>query len=256
LYSNTLDKYFKSISNKPLLTRAEEVELAKRIEKGDKEARRIMIESNLRLAISIAKKYAKYGSNLEDLIQESNLGLIKAIEKFDWRKGFKFSTYACWWIKQSATRHLTTNNSLLKIPTHTIANARKVYQVFKDYQEEFGEDPSNEEIADILGIKIKHVKQAIDTIKLRYIASIDSPLGDDNKRTLGEIIPDPAESIENILDRATIRKNIISAFKTLNLREEMVLRLRFGIADISEDDSNIYEICEKENNSKTLTMEQ
>ena len=126
--SSTLEMYFRSIKrNTKLLTREQEVELAKRIEAGDPRARRIMIESNLRLAISIAKKYAKYGGSLEDLIQESNIGLIKAVEKFDWRKGFKFSTYACWWIKQSVTRSLTSNSTLLKVPSHTLANARKIW---------------------------------------------------------------------------------------------------------------------------------
>ena len=119
MYESNLDSYFKSAARHKLLTREQEVELAKRIEAGDNNARKIMIESNLRLAISIAKKYAKYGSSFEDLIQESNIGLIKAVEKFDWRKGFKFSTYACWWIKQAVTRHLTSNNSILKIPSHT-----------------------------------------------------------------------------------------------------------------------------------------
>jgi RNA polymerase sigma factor (sigma-70 family) len=242
LYSNILEKYFKQISKKPLLTKKEEVELAKRIENGDKEAKRIMIESNLRLAISIAKKYARYGSNLEDLIQEANIGLIKAVEKFDWRKGFKFSTYACWWIKQSTTRHLTSDSSLLKIPTHTIANARKVWQVYKDYQEEFGEDPSDEEVASILGINVKHVKQAIQSIKAKNLKSIDAYISDDNKRTLGEMIPDKSTSIDDLLDQATIKNNIVKAFKTLNKREEMVLRLRFGIDKVNENDEDIYNI--------------
>ena len=131
MISKTIDLYFKSISKKRLLTREEEVELAKRIEKGDKEARRIMIESNLRLAISIAKKYARYGSDLEDMIQESNIGLIKAIEKFDWRRGFKFSTYASWWIKQAATRKLSADSNLLQVPSHTLGNARKIMQVYQ-----------------------------------------------------------------------------------------------------------------------------
>ena len=130
MQSYALNNYMKNIRKYKLLTKQEEISLAKRIEKGDKKARDIMIQSNLRLAISIAKKYAKYGSNLEDLIQESNLGLIKAIEKFDWRKGFKFSTYASWWIKQAATRRLTSDSTMLKVPTHTLANARKIWQIF------------------------------------------------------------------------------------------------------------------------------
>ena len=143
-----LDVYFKSVGKSPLLTREEEVILAQKIEKGDQFARQKMIESNLRLAISIARKYTKYGSNFEDLIQDANIGLIKAVEKFDWRKGFKFSTYACWWIKQAVIRHLTANSTILKIPSHTLSNARKVYQICKEYNEEFGVDPTHEEISD------------------------------------------------------------------------------------------------------------
>ncbi len=124
--ASTLEMYFRDIKrNSKLLTREQEVELAKRIEAGDMRARRIMIESNLRLAISIAKKYAQYGGSLEDLIQESNIGLIKAVEKFDWRKGFKFSTYACWWIKQAVTSSLTSNSTLFKSTFTYIVKCKK-----------------------------------------------------------------------------------------------------------------------------------
>tara|TARA_R110002074_G_scaffold384127_1_gene564669 strand:+ start:621 stop:1361 length:741 start_codon:yes stop_codon:yes gene_type:complete len=239
-----LEKYFKDIKNIPLLTKNQEIELAKKIEMGDISAKKKMIESNLRLAISIAKKYAKYGASFEDLIQESNIGLIKAVEKFDWRRGFKFSTYASWWIKQAATRHLTASNTLLKVPSHTIANARKVWQVKKEYNEEFGTDPTNEEISDLLGIPLKHVKQAIDSIKTRNTLSITRPVSDDNKRTLADIIPSNETSIEDILDKQNVRKEIVKSFKKLSKREELVLRLRFGIDDILENDDYVY--CVKE----------
>jgi RNA polymerase primary sigma factor len=242
LYTNNLKSYFKQVSNHPLLTKEQEVELAKRIEKGDKVAREVMIKSNLRLAISLAKKYSNYGCSIEDLIQESNIGLIKAVEKFDWRRGFKFSTYACWWIKQSITRHLTANNTLLKVPAHTIASARKVWHVMKEYEEEFGSKPSIEEISDILCIDLKHVKQAIESIKTRNLASIDMKLNDDTNKTLADIIPDNSPPIDVMLDNVIIRNNITKALKTLSKREEMVLRLRFGISDISEEDDNIYEL--------------
>ena len=181
MHSN-LDTYFKSVGSRPLLTRQQEVDLAKKIEQGDSYARQVMIESNLRLAISIAKKYAKYGSNLEDLIQESNIGLIKAVEKFDWRKGFKFSTYACWWIKQSVIRHLTSDSTILKVPSHTLSNARKIYSVIKEYNEEFDIDPTEEEIAEILGLSIKNVKNAIASIKARHVGSIDEKIGDEGNK--------------------------------------------------------------------------
>lgn len=242
MYDSNLDSYFKSAARHPLLTREQEVELAKKIEAGDKRAKDLMIESNLRLAISIAKKYAKYGNSFEDLIQESNIGLIKAVEKFDWRKGFKFSTYACWWIKQSVTRHLTANNSILKIPSHTIANSRKVWHVIQDYQEQFGIDPTIEEISDIMGIDEKHVKQAMSAVKAKYVQSIDKPIGDEGNRTLADIIPDTAMSVEQALDNQIVRGVIVSALSSLSKREEMVLRLRFGITDVLQDDENITNI--------------
>tara|TARA_R100000008_G_C3529351_1_gene138383 strand:+ start:96 stop:833 length:738 start_codon:yes stop_codon:yes gene_type:complete len=240
--SSNLKSYFKQVASHPLLTKEQEVELAKRIEKGDKVAKQIMIQSNLRLAISLAKKYSNYGTDIEDLIQESNIGLMKAVDKFDWRKGFKFSTYACWWIKQSITRYLTANNSLLKVPAHTIASARKVWNVIKEYEEEFGTKPSEEEIAEILCIDMKYVKQALDSIKTRNLASIDMPIGEDGNKTLADVIPDKDSGIDQMLDNRIIKNSIIAALKSLTKREEMVLRLRFGIDDVDETDENIYEI--------------
>ena len=237
-----LDMYFKDVGSRKLLTREEEVSLAKRIEQGDNEARQIMIESNLRLAVSIARKYSQYGSSFDDLIQESNIGLIKAVEKFDWRKGFKFSTYACWWIKQAVVRHITSNNTILKIPAHTLASARKVYQVRKEYSEEFNVEPTNEEIADILNIPLSHVKQAIDSIRAKNVGSIDDVIGEGN-RTYADIIPDKnAADIDQIIDNKSIRQLIVKALNTLSRREEMVLRLRFGIDDVDDSDENVYEI--------------
>ena len=240
---SNLDMYFKDVGRRPLLTRQQEVDLAKKIEKGDAYARQVMIESNLRLAVSIAKKYAKYGSNLEDLIQESNIGLIKAVEKFDWRKGFKFSTYACWWIKQSVIRYLTADSTILKVPSHTLSNARKIYSVIKEYNEEFGVDPTNEEIADILGLNIKNVKNAIASIKARHVGSLDEKIGDEGNRTYAEIIPDDnAVNVEQMMDNQKIKEIIIGSLTSLTKREEMVMRLRFGISEVAENDENIYEI--------------
>ena len=240
---SSLDAYFKTAGSHKLLTKEQEVALAKRIENGDELARQIMIESNLRLAISIAKKYARYGGSLEDLIQESNVGLIKAVEKFDWRKGFKFSTYACWWIKQSVTRSLTNSNNQVKVPSHTLSNARKVWNVKKEYSEKFGCDPSVSEIAEILGLEIKHVEQAMSCIAAKNPKSMHDPIGDEGGRTFGDTIPDKdSVSIDTLLDNQKVRDAIVESLKSLSTREEMVLRLRFGIDDVSEDDENIYEL--------------
>ena len=243
MYTSNLDSYFKSAAKIDLLTRAEEVELAKKIESGDMRAREKMITANLRLAISIANKYAKYGNvSYEDLIQEANIGLIKAVEKFDWRRGFKFSTYACWWIKQAVTRYLTANNSILKIPSHTVANSRKVWNVMKEYEDEFGQEATVEELSDIMGISVDQVKQAQTAGKARYVTSIDKPIGDDSgSRTLADIIPDNARSVEEVFDGKIIKGVIVEALSSLSKREEMVLRLRFGITDINEFDQNITE---------------
>jgi RNA polymerase primary sigma factor len=229
-----------------LLTKEQEIELAKRIEKGDLRAKEKMIESNLRLAISIAKKYAKYGSELEDLIQDANMGLMKAVDKFDWRKGFKFSTYASWWIKQSVTRALTNDSTLLNIPSHILANARNIISFEKEYAEEFGCDPTVEEIADALDMPIKHVKAAIEARVAKNALSLDMKASNSDEgdaRKLHEIIPDHSQNnMDQILDNEKIREKIIQAFKTLSKREELVLRLRFGLDFISDDDENVYEV--------------
>jgi len=237
-----LDSYFKSVGSHTLLTREQEVSLAKRIEAGDLDAKRIMIESNLRLAVSIARKYSQYGSNLEDLIQESNIGLIKAVEKFDWRRGFKFSTYACWWIKQAVVRHLTNDSSILKIPAHTLSNARKLYQVKKEYSEEFGVEPSIEELADIMGLPVEHIKQANDSIKAKNVGSIDATIGKEGNRTYADIIPDKSVSVDTLIDNKILRKTIVKSLTSLSKREELVLRLRFGIDDVDESDEHVYTV--------------
>lgn len=241
--SSMIDMYFKNIKDIPLLKKEEEIELAKRIENGDQRAKDKMVEANLRLAISIAKQYSKYGSDLEDLIQEANIGLIKAVEKFDWRKGFKFSTYACWWIKQSVTRSLTDDASMLNIPSHTLANARKIWQLQQEYQEEFGCEPTLDEISDILGVKKKHIIQALEANRTKSTTSMDIQIGEDGSRTFGDIIPDNSiEDIGQILDNQLIRECIIKALSTLSKREELVLRLRFGLDLVLDNDENIYEI--------------
>ena len=138
---------------------------------------------------------------------------------------------------------MTANNSLLKIPSHTVSNSRKVWTVIKEYEEEFGVEPTNEEISEIMGLSVKHVKQAINSLKTKYVASIDTPVrGDEGGRTLSEIIPDNQTDVEQMLDNAKIREVIVDSLKGLSKREELVLRLRFGISEVDKDDTNVYDI--------------
>ncbi len=243
---NSLDSYFKEVGKTKLLTRDEEVFLAKRIEKGDQFARSKMIESNLRLAISIAKKYHYSGCNMEDLIQESNIGLMKAVEKFDWRRGFKFSTYACWWIKQSVCRYISSNRSTIKIPSHASSLAWKIKKLIEEYEDEFHQNPTNEEIASILGVTENMVEAAIAASKLQHLVSYDGHVGGDEEgRKILETIPDDNyTSPEDSLDRDTISNVIASSLSKLSKREENVMRLRFGLSSIEDVDN--YNITNKE----------
>jgi len=245
--NNSLDAYFKDVSRTNLLTRAEEVSLSKRIEKGDAQARAIMIESNLRLAISIAKKYYKSGCSMEDLIQESNIGLMKAVEKFDWRRGFKFSTYACWWIKQSVCRHISSNRSTVKIPAHASSLAWKIQKISAEYEEDLGQKPSIAEIADLLGVTESMVKASMDSIRVRNVISMSSTIGnDDDGRSILETIPDlDAENMDDVIDREKMLKVITACLSKLNQREEQIMRLRFGISE-NFSDYKEFEIDEEE----------
>ena len=240
-----LEQYFKEVSRHPLLTRAQEVDLAQKIEKGDSLAREKMITSNLRLAISIARKYSNNGISLEDLIQESNIGLMKAVERFDWRKGFKFSTYACWWIKQSVTRHISMNNTTIRIPGHTRGNSKQIKLFVENYIDEFKVHPSIDEICEFTGLSDVLVKASLGANNLQYLISLDAPYDRNGEgRTVSEIIPDEnCKNIDEVLDNEKMIEVIKSALSCLTDREEMVLRLRFGIDD-KIDDSNVYEMEE------------
>ena len=231
--SEVLNQYFREVSMHPLLTKAEEIALAKRIEAGDSYARQKMIESNLRLAISIAKKYYKSGCNMEDLIQESNIGLMRAVEKFDWRRGFKFSTYACWWIRQAVTRHISMQKSTVRVPAHASSLSWKISGMIEEYTKEFGVAPDASEIADVLGVSRNLVLAAKSSISLRHLTSIDAPIGYDSNRTIKDVIPDHSlENIDEKLDNEKLKCLIRNTLKVLTKREEQVLRLRFGLDDV------------------------
>jgi len=250
---NSLDSYFKDVSRTKLLTREEEVSLSKRIENGDKLARERMINSNLRLAISIAKKYYRSGCSMEDLIQESNIGLMKAVERFDWRRGFKFSTYASWWIKQSVCRHISSHRSTIKIPAHASSLAWKIKNLTGEYEKEFGQQPTVSEISEILSVTENMVKLSMASTKFQHLVSFDATQGnEEGGRKILETIPDENyQSPEDNLDKETISKAIASSLLKLSKREEQVVRLRFGLSAVCDDES-----FELNNNEVKLIIEE
>ena len=235
---SSIESYFKDVGRHKLLTREEEVTLSQKIEKGDMLARQQMIESNLRLAISIAKRYYKSGCSLEDLIQESNIGLMKAVEKFDWRRGFKFSTYASWWKRQSVCRHIASHRNTIKVPSHAASLSYKIKRFMAEYKSEFNQSPTNEEIAVMMGVTENMVRAAIGSFKLQSTISLDASIGKDGL-TSRMIIETVADDEIILQDDALDRKQLVGAIKKclsrLNEREEQILRLRFGILDDFKD---------------------
>jgi RNA polymerase primary sigma factor len=232
--SNLLKTYFNEVGRSKLLTREEEVSLSKRIEQGDKLARAKLIESNLRLAVSIAKKYQHFGCALPDLIQESNIGLIKAVEKFDWRRGFRFSTYATWWIRQAVRRHVTANSSTIRIPSHARGLMGKLKQCIDEFEHDMGVRPKPAEIAEILGVSESIVEDVLRAPK--NVASLNMPIGKDDSGTLQDVIPDEeTPGPDEILDREKMSLAVRRGLKNLTSREEKIIRLRFGI---TEEDTN------------------
>lgn len=220
--------YLKEIGTVPLLTREEEVSLAKRIEAGDELAKRELAESNLRLVVSIAKNHIGRGMPFLDLIQEGNLGLMKAVEKFDYTKGYKFSTYATWWIRQAITRSIADQGRTIRIPVHMIEKINKLIRVQRGLVQELGREPEAEEIAELMDIDADRVREIMD-ISQRPV-SLETPIGEDEDSQLGDFIEDlhmatPAE-------RATytmLKEELGDILETLTPREEDVLKLRFGL---------------------------
>ncbi len=222
--------YLKEIGKIPLLTPDEEVNLAIRMAEGDEDAKRRMAEANLRLVVSIAKRYVGRGMLFLDLIQEGNLGLIKAVEKFDYTKGYKFSTYATWWIRQAITRAIADQARTIRIPVHMVETINKVIRVSRQLLQELGHDPSPEEIAEEMGMPVEKVR---DILKIaQEPVSLETPIGEEEDSHLGDFIPDedasePSEAASFTL----LKEQLMSVLSTLTPREEKVLRLRFGIED-------------------------
>jgi len=222
--------YLKEIGKVSLLTAEAEVELAKRMAGGDKEAKRQMAEANLRLVVSIAKRYVGRGMLFLDLIQEGNLGLIKAVEKFDYTKGYKFSTYATWWIRQAITRAIADQARTIRIPVHMVETINKVMRISRQLLQELGHDPTPEEIAEDMGLPVEKVREILKIAQ--EPVSLETPIGEEEDSHLGDFIPDEDASEPSEAASFTLLKEQLSeVLNTLTPREEKVLRLRFGIED-------------------------
>jgi RNA polymerase primary sigma factor len=220
LFLNEMGKY-------RLLTAEEEVELAKRIERGDKEAKDLMINSNLRLVVSIAKKYQGHGLSLLDLIQEGIIGLIRAVEKFDWRRGFKFSTYATWWIRQAVQRGVANKSREIRIPVHIVDRERKIARAERELSATLGRAPEEHEVAKAAKLPLKQVREVRQAA--RAVTSLDRPVGEEGDTALGELVagdaPGPEETLHVSLEQDTLRR----AIRQLPDREREVVKLRYGL---------------------------
>lgn len=222
--------YLKEIGKVPLLSSEDEINLAQRIENGDQFAKKKLAEANLRLVVSIAKRYVGRGMLFLDLIQEGNLGLIKAVEKFDYRKGYKFSTYATWWIRQAITRAIADQARTIRIPVHMVETINKLIRVQRQLLQELGRDPHPEEISKVMELPVEKVRE-IQKIAQEPV-SLETPIGEEEDSHLGDFIPDddalaPAEAAAFTM----LKEQLINVLDTLTPREEKVLRLRFGLDD-------------------------
>ena len=222
--------FLKEIGKVPLLTAEEEVELAIRMSQGDEEAKRRMTEANLRLVVSIAKRHVGRGMLFLDLIQEGNLGLIKAVEKFDYTKGYKFSTYATWWIRQAITRAIADQARTIRIPVHMVETINKVIRVSRQLLQELGHDPSAEEIAAEMGMPVEKVREILKIAQ--EPVSLETPIGEEEDSHLGDFIPDEdASEPSEAASFSLLKEQLMEVLDTLTPREKKVLELRFGIVD-------------------------
>ena len=222
--------YLKEIGKVPLLSPDEEIELAKKIELGDEEAKKKLAESNLRLVVSIAKRYAGRGMQLLDLIQEGNLGLIKAVEKFDYRKGYKFSTYATWWIRQAITRAIADQARTIRIPVHMVETINRLVRTQRQLVQKLGREATPEELAKELDMPVERVREIMKISQ--DPVSLETPIGEEEDSHLGDFIQD--NNVEVPADAATytlLHEQLMDVLSTLTEREQKVLRLRFGLDD-------------------------
>jgi RNA polymerase primary sigma factor len=240
--TDALQLFLNEAGRYKLLTASEEVELAKRVERGDKEAKDLMINSNLRLVVSIAKKYKGHGISLLDLIQEGIIGLIRAVEKFDWRRGYKFSTYATWWIRQAVQRGVANKSRTIRIPVHIVEREQKIARAERELTAKLERPPTDEEVAERARLSLKHVKEV--RAAARAVTSLDKPVGEEGDTSFGELIAgesvEPSEEVHVSLAESAVRQ----AVETLPEREREVVKLRYGM-DGDADPKSLEEIGRK-----------
>lgn len=228
--SDSLRLYLREISRISLLTATKEAYLAERAEQGNRDARNDLIEANLRLVVSIAKKYVGQGLSLEDLIGEGNIGLIRAVTKFDYRKGFRFSTYATWWIKQAITRSILEGTRVVRLPVYIMEEVMRMKRTTRQLYQELGREPTTENIGERLGITPERVSELM--IWAEKVFSLDAPLSEEEENTLGDIIEDTHErGPVEIADQHLLRQEIRKVLNQLTVRERQVIELRFGLLD-------------------------
>ncbi len=222
--------YLKEIGKTPLLTFEEEIELAKRYEKGDQKAKEKLIKANLRLVVSIAKKYLGRRLSFLDLIQEGNKGLIRGVEKYDWRRGFKFSTYATWWIRQAITRAIADQSRTIRIPVHMVDHINRFYKIQRKLTQKLGREPTNKEVAKEMGMSVDEVENLIKISQ--QPRSLSTPIGDDKETTLEQFVSDANQpSLYDKVSRELLKDALSKVLDTLSPREKKVLVMRFGLED-------------------------
>jgi len=237
--TDSLQLFLNEAGRYPLLTAAEEVELSKAIESGDRAAKERMVNSNLRLVVSIAKKYQGHGLSLLDLIQEGIIGLIRAVEKFDWRRGFKFSTYATWWIRQAVQRGVANKSRTIRIPVHIVEREQKIARAERELILQNERAPSDEELAEKTKLSVKHVKEV--RTAARTVASLDKPLGDDTDTAFGDLVAQESGNLEEEVVVSFGDDALHRAIETLPDREKFVIKLRYGL-DGDPDPKSLEEI--------------
>jgi RNA polymerase primary sigma factor len=225
--SDSLQLFLNEAGRYPLLTAAEEVELAKKVERGDKLAKDRMVNSNLRLVVSIAKKYQGHGLSLLDLIQEGIIGLIRAVEKFDWRRGYKFSTYATWWIRQAVQRGVANKSRTIRIPVHIVEREQKIARAERELVLQLERAPTDDEVAERAKLSRKHVKEV--RAAARTVASLDKAVGDDNDTAFGDLVAQDSGNVEEEVVVGLGEDALHRAVETLPDREKRVIKLRYGI---------------------------